>query len=97
MSEDYAEAGPILVYPDSKTRQEAETNLFAFSNEARQQNATLDSSEMLPVTEIPRMRQCYGWMQFSGQEFLRHLLKKLLPMYNSRCWISCGASVPVTF
>ncbi|KAG8411136.1 hypothetical protein J3459_016581 [Metarhizium acridum] len=71
--------GPILVIPDPQCRQEAQANLLAFSNEARQKNIGVQSHDLLSITSIPRMRKCYGWLQFTGEELRRRLPRKLAP------------------
>jgi len=81
VSEEYAEMGPILVAPRPEGQEMAEANLFAFANETRQQNAPSEASDRLPITAVPRLRQCHGWMQFTGEELLNRLPKKLLPPY----------------
>ena len=52
-------------------------SLLAFSDEVRQQNATLEASGWLQITTLPRLRQCYGWMRFTDEELYSRLRKKL--------------------
>jgi len=33
----------------------------------------LSPEGLVPVTEMPRMRKCYGYMSFTGEELLDHL------------------------
>jgi hypothetical protein len=73
--------GPILVDPNPATQEAATANLFAFSDEARQQAAMFDNPDLVPITEVPRMRQSYGWMQFTGRELLSRVPSRLLPPY----------------
>lgn len=80
LSEANAGLGPIMVDPHPETKEMAEANLFAFSDEARARNATLESTESLvEITQIPRIRQCFGWMRFTGEELLERVPRKLLP------------------
>ena len=81
MSPDYAEFGPILVNPTPGTKEAAEANLFAFSNEVRLRQIKAPDPSLLPVTSIPRLRQCYGWLQLNSDDLLRLLPRKLLPPY----------------
>ncbi|KAK0640839.1 hypothetical protein B0T16DRAFT_430841 [Cercophora newfieldiana] len=80
VSEDKAGLGPILVNPAPADGKEAEANLLAFSNEGRAQSATLPSTEgFVRITSVPRMRQCLGWMRFTGEELLARLPTRLHP------------------
>lgn len=80
LSEDNAELGPVLVDPSPETQEVAKANLFAFSDERRARNATLEGAEnLVAVTRIPRTRECFGWMRFTGEELLRRVPSKLLP------------------
>lgn len=89
VSVDIAELGPILVDPTPETREVAEINLFSFSDEMRAQNAALDSTgDLVGVTQIPRMRQCFGWMRFTGEELLRRVPTKLLPPPIKIDWVT---------
>lgn len=71
--------GPVLVKPHPGTHQEAESNLFAFLEEVRGQNEAARCSDLLPVTGVPRMRRCYGWMQFTGEELYQRMPRKVRP------------------
>ncbi|KAK8924323.1 hypothetical protein VCV18_004742 [Metarhizium anisopliae] len=73
--------GPILVNPEPKTWDEAYKNMLAFSNEARRQRIGVQSHDLLSITSMPRMRKCYGWMQFTGEELIRRLPRRLFPPY----------------
>lgn len=79
VSDDYAELGPIQVDPCPETQEAAEANLFAFSNEIRQQNRALESSNFLRITELPRLRRCYGWMRITGEELWSRMPRKVRP------------------
>ncbi|KAH6973806.1 hypothetical protein BKA56DRAFT_491548 [Ilyonectria sp. MPI-CAGE-AT-0026] len=69
-----------LVDPSPETQEVAKANLFAFSDEGRARNATLEGAEnLVAVTRIPRTRECLGWMRFTGEELLRRVPTKLLP------------------
>lgn len=55
LSNDDAELGPILVDPSPATREVAEANLLAFSNERRADNAARETTEgLMAITQIPR-------------------------------------------
>ena len=73
--------GPILAHPQPETEEAAKANLFAFADETRQKNAALEASDRLPITTAPRLRQCYGWMQFTSEELWNRLPRKLRPPY----------------
>lgn len=71
--------GPVLVNSCPETQKDAEANLFAFSDEIRQLNEAAGRSDLLQVTEVPRMRRCHGWMQFTGEELYRRMPRKVRP------------------
>ncbi|KAF4512590.1 hypothetical protein G6O67_001707 [Ophiocordyceps sinensis] len=78
---DKTKLGPILVNPCPESKEVAEANLFAFSDEGRARNKALQSTEnLVEIKEMPRMRQCFGWMRFTGEELLRRLPAKLRPL-----------------
>ncbi len=79
VSADDAELGPILINPHPETQEAAEANLFAFSNERRQQNQASGSSDLLQITELPRLRRCYGWIQITGEELWGIVPRRLRP------------------
>ena len=79
LSPDSAELGPILVDPSPSTKEAALANLLAFSNEVRLQQSTPFDSSLSPVKSIPRLRQCYGWLQLTGDDLLRLLPRRLYP------------------
>ena len=82
-SPDCAELGPILVDPSPRTKDAAKANLLAFSNEVRLQRKTRFNSTLSPVKSMPRIRQCYGWLQLTGGDLLRLLPRRLLsPEYD---------------
>lgn len=71
---------PVLVRARPETREEAEANLFAFVDQARRKvRADSGSDELEPPPDMPRMRRCFGWMQFTGAELLQHLPRDLRP------------------
>jgi hypothetical protein len=76
-------ASPVLVDVHPQTPEAARANLLAFADESRTlQNATragTDGLVLFTETEMPRMRQCYGWMRFTGQELLDRLPSQLCP------------------
>ncbi len=78
VSETKASLGPILINPDPETRQAGEKNLFAFSDEVRQKDKKRSSS-LLRITEVPRLRQCYGWTKFTGKELRSLVPRELWP------------------
>ncbi|KAI9154719.1 hypothetical protein HJFPF1_07276 [Paramyrothecium foliicola] len=82
LSAEKAEGGLILINPSPKTRKAAEANLFSFSDEQRAHNATLevaDTNRLEQITQAPRLRKCYGWMRFTGQELFNRLPWGLSP------------------
>lgn len=72
-----------MLNPKPKSKPEALANLYAFSNEARQENIGVQSRDLLPsdsiMTRIPRMRKCYGWLQFTGRELRDRWSQSLRP------------------
>lgn len=64
--------GPILLNPEPESRKDAIANLLAFSDEARQQNAGDKIRDLRQMDEMPRMRKCYGWLKFTGDDLYRH-------------------------
>jgi hypothetical protein len=55
---------PILVNANPVSREDAKDNLYAFSYGRK-----LETEASVPtktISEIPRLRQCYGWLNFSG-------------------------------
>ncbi|OAQ66346.2 hypothetical protein VFPPC_07915 [Pochonia chlamydosporia 170] len=75
--------GPILLDPDPKSQRDADKNLLAFSDEARQRKIGVESADLLHFSadNIPRLRKCYGWLQFTGEQLYKHLPWKLHPPY----------------
>lgn len=71
--------GPILVIPGPRVWSEAYENMLAFSNEARRRCIGVQSHDLMSITSMPRMRKCYGWMQFTGEELYRRLPRRLIP------------------
>ncbi|KAI0387031.1 hypothetical protein F5Y04DRAFT_75482 [Hypomontagnella monticulosa] len=75
---DHAETSPVLIQPPPTTMKEARRNLLAFSDERRRAQSRADST-LSPVTSIPRMRQCYGWLKLTSDDVFRLLPDRLYP------------------
>lgn len=60
---------PILVNANPATQEEAIANLHAFSDESRLVGQSEQNSRMRPVSSIPRMRKCYGWLSLNSKVF----------------------------
>lgn len=75
--------GPILLNPEPKTQRDAYKNLRAFSDEVRQRKIGVESPDLLHFSpdNIPRLRKCYGWLQFTGDKLYKRLPWKLHPPY----------------
>lgn len=57
-------------------------NMFAFCVERRNANTTADSgsdSQKKRVSDMPRMRKCYGWITISGHDIFGQLPFKWWP------------------
>ena len=69
-NQDSGGSDPVLVNANPKTMDDAVTNLHAFSTQGRFNHLqpTPDVS-LVPISSLPRMRQCYGWMAIQGQVF----------------------------
>lgn len=80
MMPDRANCGPILVHPTPAKWKQAMENLCVFSDEKRQANA-VGSSFLIPVTSVPRLRQCYGWLKLTDDDLLRLVPRKFRPPY----------------
>ena len=76
-------AKSILVCPDPTTKTDAKDNLLAFSDEARNQVRSAASQTefigLVSITSVPRLRKCFGWMKFTGEELYERLPRKLWP------------------
>ncbi|KAI1780364.1 hypothetical protein F4818DRAFT_395467 [Hypoxylon cercidicola] len=59
----------ILINPEPKTRRDALENTLNFSQERRQNGSSKTGLEPMPISSIPRLRQCYGWVKINGQIF----------------------------
>lgn len=62
------ESSPVLLNANPRTKHDAVANLGAFSTQGRVgcTQATQDPT-LVPISSLPRMRQCYGWMTVHGQ------------------------------
>lgn len=79
---------PPAVYPEEmriptpQDRARAMGNMAAFSDEVRARRVGREISHgRILVTEMPRMRQCYGWMQFTGKELHKRLGRRFCEAY----------------
>ncbi|KAJ9143277.1 Six-bladed beta-propeller, TolB-like protein [Coniochaeta hoffmannii] len=73
---------PVLLYPDPKTHEDAMANVFAFAEENRLNPPGPEARErdrLVPITSIPRMAKCYGWLRFNTDEILPRIPRKLRP------------------
>ena len=59
---------PIWVHANPRTQDEALDNLYAFSDKGRHLSS-LGSCKSLPITSMPRIRKCFGWLRLSGDVF----------------------------
>ncbi|KAL7794233.1 hypothetical protein V8C37DRAFT_376955, partial [Trichoderma ceciliae] len=65
---------PVLVNASPATREDALANHHAFSQEGRLRlKRKLEEAPITTkaISEVPRLRQCYGWLNFSGQTLRR--------------------------
>lgn len=73
---------PVLLSPDPKTRQDALANVFAFADENRLSLASPEAREAdrrVPITSIPPIAKCYGWLRFPTDQILPRIPYKLRP------------------
>ncbi|POR31949.1 Uncharacterized protein TPAR_07839 [Tolypocladium paradoxum] len=63
---------PIVIKSTPTTNDDARANLLAFSDEQRQrrqsQRTVIDKGDMI-VSTVPPLTQCFGWLEFDGQDF----------------------------
>ena len=59
---------PIYLRPGPKDRLDAMKNLFACSREGRLSKPFQDRDDRVCLPPIPRIRECFGWMQFKSEE-----------------------------
>ena len=59
---------PIYLRPYPEDREAAMGNLFACSQEGRLKKPFQDLPDSISLSSTPRIRECFGWMQFSSQE-----------------------------
>ncbi|KAB5536038.1 hypothetical protein GE09DRAFT_971703 [Coniochaeta sp. 2T2.1] len=71
---------PVLVFPDPKTREDARDNLAGFAQENRLNPPSPELQEqMVPLTSIPPIRKCYGWLKFDTDKILPMIPLRLRP------------------
>ncbi|KAI0122055.1 hypothetical protein F4814DRAFT_197595 [Daldinia grandis] len=71
---------PILIHPYPETKDIAQRNLFSFSLEGRQAGLSRwTDAKPMPVTSLPRMRECFGWVKVNGNSILGSWPKYVLP------------------
>ena len=86
---DDAGHGSIMIDPSPETRDAAKDNLYAFSDEVREKtrlklsegNMPSARADWMPVTNVPRTKKCFGWMQFTGRQLYDRLPGTLRPPY----------------
>ena len=61
-----AESHPIQVNEQPKTKEEAMANLHAFSHEGRFEQGTTGAHGTRLISQMPRIKRCYGWLKLSG-------------------------------
>lgn len=59
---------PIYLRPRPENRHQALENLFACSQEGRLEKRFQNLPDRVCLSSTPRIRECFGWMQFSSQE-----------------------------
>ncbi|KAH7008898.1 hypothetical protein EDB80DRAFT_751445 [Ilyonectria destructans] len=81
MAQAAADSRSIHVHANPQTQNEALDNQFAFSDENLAQSSQADSKpaspstidpespNSVPITSMPRLRECYGWMKLPGEIF----------------------------
>ena len=75
-------ANPVLLSPDPKTREDALANVFAFADENRLSPPSPEARErdrLVPITSIPPIAKCYGWLRFNTDEILPRIPRRLRP------------------
>lgn len=75
-------AKPVMLFPNPKTRENALANVFAFADENRLSPPTPEARELnrlIPITSIPPITKCYGWLRFNTDEILARIPRRLRP------------------
>lgn len=54
--------------PEPQTQRDALKNLFAFPEEGRCKKPFEKLPEKAPLSSVPRIRDCLGWIKVHGQE-----------------------------
>lgn len=64
------EGRSIRVNTNPRAHDEATTILIAFSREGQLEQQSTQDSKTIPISLVPRMRKCYGWLKLRGQMLL---------------------------
>jgi hypothetical protein len=79
-----ASSRPIMVIANPSTWEDALCNQIAFSDEARLAQPSPDQlapdSDLRPITSMPRLRKCYGWLTLKSEVFSGLSLKLAPPV-----------------
>ncbi|OIW29682.1 hypothetical protein CONLIGDRAFT_654182 [Coniochaeta ligniaria NRRL 30616] len=67
--EQAAGESPITVDLDAKTKADVLANVLAFSNEGRREQQRQCAQRPKPISSIPRMKKCYGWLTVDSNLF----------------------------